>query len=316
MFESQPIFAPLPTHPSCHCATIVETPCGDLLAAWYAGAYETAPDQAIFCARRSLGATSWTPPEVLLDTPGHADGQPLLFVDPRGRLWFLWVTIEGPGRWNDASIMGRFSTDDGHTWSEMRYLRREWGWMIRNKPIILDTGEILLPLYDERQWHTVMGISADAGESWEFGGEIITHPGNIQATVIQRADGTLLALMRTGGTRGHLWQATSTDRGRSWSRAVRGPFPNPNSGIDMVRLANGHLVLAFNNTPQGRTPLNVALSTDEGRTWPVVRALETSLGEYSYPAIIQARDGMIHLVYTWRRETIRHVAFDEAWLQG
>lgn len=313
MFQCRPIFEPLASHPSCHCATIVETSGGELLAAWYAGAYEKARDQAIFWARKPRHADPWTAPKVLIDTPGLADGQPLFFYDPRGRLWFLWATIEGKG-WTEASLRYMLSLDDGQTWEAMRFLRREWGRLNRNKPLVMDNGEILLPLYDERAWHSVLLVSPDAGETWQKASEIVTSPGNIQATVVQRDDGSLYCLMRTGGKGGQLWQAVSRDRGRNWSPATPGPFPNPNSGIDMVRLQSGRVVLAFNNTKQGRTPLNVALSLDEGRTWPIIRTLEGGAGEYSYPAIIQAHNGLIHLVYTYQRKTIQHAVFDEAWL--
>jgi len=315
MFESHPIFKPIASHPSCHCATIIETPAGDLLAAWYAGAYERARDQAIFWSRLARGASNWSVPEILVDTPDRADGQPLFFYDTEGRLWFLWVTIEGEG-WTEASIKYQVSGDDGQTWGPVCFLRKEWEWMARNKPIVLGNGEILLPLYDERRWSSLFLISGDAGKTWDLASEVITEPGNIQATVIQRADDSLYCLMRTGGQGGWLWQTTSFDRGWSWSPAEPGPFPNPNAAIDMVRLHSGHLVLAFNNTPHGRTPLNVALSLDEGRSWPFVRTLEDGPGEYSYPAIIQARDGLIHLVYTYRRETIQHTVFDETWFDA
>jgi predicted neuraminidase len=93
-------------------------------------------------------------------------------------------------------------------------------------------------------------------------------------------------------------------------------FPNPNSGIDLIRLRNGHLVLAFNDSPRCRTPLRIALSQDEGCTWACVRTLEDGDGEFSYPALLQTRDGLVHCVYTYRRETIRHAQFSEQWLMA
>ena len=99
-------------------------------------------------------------------------------------------------------------------------------------------------------------------------------------------------------------------------RRSRRNLPNPNCGVDMVRLHSGNIALVYNDTPRGRTPLTVALSTDEGKTWGYKRDLETEEGEYSYPAVIQTRDGGIHITYTYRRISIMHVEIDEAWIRG
>lgn len=88
-------------------------------------------------------------------------------------------------------------------------------------------------------------------------------------------------------------------------------LPNPNSGIDAVMLRDGRALLVYNHTPRGRSPLNVALSSD-GKTWKSALVLENLPGEYSYPAVIQSRDGLVHITYTWHREKIRHVIVDPA----
>lgn len=301
---------PPPTHPSSHCATLTELPDGKLLAAWYAGSKEGARDVAIFAAR--YDGTAWSEPYIMVDTPDLPDGNPLLFLDPRERLWLLWDVIEGRG-WKDAQLWFMHSLDGGKTWSRPRRFAPQTapGWMVRNKPLLLNDGTILLPLYDERAWQSFALLSADGGESWEKGKEIVTQPGNIQMTAIQRDDGSLFALLRSARASPreatHIWQATSTDGGHTWQQVIPTSLPHPNSGIDMVRLVNGHLLLVFNNTYRSRTPLTLALSTDEGRSWQVLYDLEDTPGEYSYPAIIQTGDGRVHILYTYRRECIKHV---------
>jgi len=312
-FRSELIFAPQPDRPSCHASTIAELSNGDLLCAWYAGQREAAPDVAILAARLPASGDSWTAPQVIVDTPNQPEGNPVLFQTPDGRLWLFYVTIEGRG-WQDCPLKLRTSEDGGNTWSPERILRAEHGWMTRNKPLVLDNGDWVLPLYDERTWASLFGISSDASASWQFTEPLASQPGNIQPSVVQLGDGSLLALMRTGGQGGYLWQSRSLDLGRTWEEPTPTELPNPNAAADMVRLRSGSLVLAFNNTRVGRTPLSVALSRDEGRTWPIIRDLETGPGEYSYPALIVASDGLVHLTYTYRRESIKHVAFDEAWL--
>ena len=161
---------------------------------------------------------------------------------------------------------------------------------------------------------------------------IVSTPKNEQPAVVQLADGSLLAYMRTGGTGGSCWASRSFDFGRTWTPAEPGPFKNPNSAMAMIRLASGNLVAVYNDSADHnyRTPLNAALSLDDGATWPFIRSLETRPGrfnylgvsvdgqdnvEYSYPAIAQSRDGLIHIVYTNDRENIKHLACNETWLQ-
>jgi predicted neuraminidase len=119
--------------------------------------------------------------------------------------------------------------------------------------------------------------------------------------------------MRTW-VRGKMWESTSSDNGRTWSKATKHELPNSGSRLDLVRLASGEIVLIFNNTPRSRTPLSAALSVDQGKTWPSVKDLETAEGEYSYPAAIQSKDGLIHVVYTYLRTQIKHAQFNKEWV--
>jgi predicted neuraminidase len=91
-------------------------------------------------------------------------------------------------------------------------------------------------------------------------------------------------------------------------------LPNPNSGIDAVTLKDGRHLLVYNHTAKGRTPLNLAISPD-GTKWEAALVLESEPGEYSYPAIIQTRDGLVHITYTWKRQRVRHVVIDPAQLK-
>jgi len=319
-FRGELIFAPhsVPKYPSCHASTLVELPGGELLAAWFAGSEEGASDTAELGARRAPGATLWTAPTVLVDTPGKSDGNSVLHLDRKNRVWIFYVTKERDRepQWAQCRVKYRISTDGGHTFGPERILREELGWMVRNKPIDLANGDLLLPLYDERNWSSLMDISTDDGATWAPSAPLAGQGGNIQPTVVQLSDGSLLAFMRTGSPHHLLWKSTSRDNGRTWSPLVETDFPNPNSACDMVRLRNGHLALVWNDSPRDRSPLTVALSSDEGRTWPYRRHLETARGEFSYPAVIQTCDGLIHVTYTYRRTSIKHVAFNEEWIRA
>ena len=92
-------------------------------------------------------------------------------------------------------------------------------------------------------------------------------------------------------------------------------LPNPSAGTDAITLADGRHLIVYNHTPKGRTPLNVAVSSD-GKLWAAALVLESEPGEYSYPAVIQAADGLIHVTYTWKRQRIKHAVLDPKRLQA
>jgi len=313
--QDELIFPPSDRYPAVHASTIVELANGDLLCAWFGGQHEGATDVAVWHSRKASGSNVWTPPAILADDPTRPEANPVLFEDPQGRVWLFYATMYGEGCVT-CKVKCQWSDDQGQTWSATRILRDELSWVTRNKPIVLDNGDWLLPIYDERVWTSRIMISTDQGRTW-FDSEDIATPGrtgNIQPTLAQLADGSILALMRRGRPPERIWQSRSHDRGRTWSEPVTAELPNPNAATDMVRLANGHLVLALNNSESERTPLTLAVSTDEGETWAHVRDLEATPGRFSYPAIIQARDGAIHVTYSHRGTTIKHVALNEEWI--
>lgn len=104
----------------------------------------------------------------------------------------------------------------------------------------------------------------------------------------------------------------STDKGMSWSPAKQTSLPNPNSGLDAVKLKDRRVALVYNHTSRGRTPLNIAFSGDDGETWGHAYTLETEPGEYSYPSVIEGSDNKVHLTYTWKRQRIKYVVLDPA----
>jgi len=191
------------------------------------------------------------------------------------------------------------------------------GWQPRCKPTTLPSGRILLPLYSDTYSAGIMAISDDQGRTW-FAGEPLAGFGSIQPTVLRRANGTLVAYMRENGPLKQIRVAESTDEGITWGPVGVTGLPNPGSGIDGIRLANGNWVLVYNDTILGRSSLAVSLSSDEGRSWKRTRHLERhKTGSYHYPAVIQARDGTIHCVYSYfvdGGKSMKHAAFNEAWV--
>ena len=136
--------------------------------------------------------------------------------------------------------------------------------------------------------------------------------GVIQPTLWESKPGHIKMLLRSTELIGAICESTSDDGGRTWTPARRTSLPNPDSGIDAIRMKDGSIALVYNHTKNGRTPLNLAISTDDGNTWGFPYVLENAPGEYSYPAVIQSEDGMLHITYTWKRERIRHVVINPA----
>jgi predicted neuraminidase len=197
-------------------------------------------------------------------------------------------------------------------------LTHRLGWQTRCKPTVLPSGRILLPLYTDDFSVSVMAISDDEGKTW-FGSEPLVGYGNIQPIVLRRDDGTLVAYMRENGPRNRIRVCESTDDGVHWGPVTESELPNPGAGVDGVRLANGHWLLVYNDTVNGRNKLAVSISEDEGKTWKWTRHLEDHpKGSYHYPAVTQGADGTIHAVYSYFVEdgkSMKHAAFNEAWVQ-
>ena len=311
MFGRQHVVAPGTHRPSAHAASVVPLPTGRLLASWFAGSREGAPDAAVWSSE--LGPEGWAPPRLLADSPGQPDGNSVLWLDAAGGLRLWYVTMQGSG-WATCVVRERRSSDGGRTWGPDRLIQEQWGWMVRNEPLHWQ-GRILMPMYDERDWSAFVLVSADGGESWEPSEAVRAAVGVIQPALAALDDGTVLMFLRSRG--GVIYRAFSDDAsGRRWTAAEPTALPNPNSAVELIRLASGALLCVFNPTTSGRSPLRVAFSEDDGESWPAWRDLETGPGEFSYPTAVQSPDGMIHVLSTDRRRTIAHAWFDEAWVRG
>jgi len=320
MLESEYVSYPTDRHPSSHCSTVVELPSGELLCAWYAGSGEAKRDVQILAASKAPGASAWSQPWVAADDdPQLPMGNCVLWVDGQGLLWLFYNVMHGkleghwgPGvRWDTCDCRYRISPDGGRTWGDLVMLRHQWHCVFRTKPLVHSSGAIIIGVEHSRE-NSHFFVSRDGGAHWDFTGPV---PGveNEHPTLIERRDGSLFALLRPSDQH-FIPRTLSSDLGCTWSTAVNTDLPNPHAAIDMVKLQDGRVALTFNNSAQHRTPLTVALSEDEGETWPVMRDVETEPGEFSYPGLIQGRDGRLHLTYTWRRTHIRHACFDPHWI--
>lgn len=309
-YQRQDVFRADARWPSAHAASVVVLPGGGLMASWFAGSREGAPDAAVWASE--YGSQGWSAPNVIVDTPGQPDGNSVLWLDDEGVLRVWYVTMEGRG-WATCSVRERRSSDGGRTWGSDRAVREEWGWMVRNEPVRWQ-GRLLMPMYDERDWSAFVLVSEDGGDTWDQSAAVRADAGVIQPALAPLRDGRLLMLLRSRG--GSVYRSISpAGDGKLWTKPRATALPNPNSAVELISLESGVLLSIFNPTKRGRSPLRVALSDDDGEHWNVWRDIENEPGEFSYPTAVQTPDGLIHALYTWHRKTITHVRFDEAWVR-
>lgn len=200
--------------------------------------------------------------------------------------------------------------------------KRETGWMTRTHPTVLSDGRILLPLYSDGYNLSLMAISDDGGKNWIPSLPIVGR-GNVQPSVVQKTDGSLVAYMRDGGDApGRIQISSSSDNGSTWSFATKTDMPNPGASIEALVLENKDWILIHNNTEDGRHSLVVSLSDDEGKTWKWTKILDKKdqgTGSFAYPSVIQSKDGLIHVTYSYhlaKDRTIKHAAFTSDWIKN
>ncbi len=315
--------------PECHASTIAETSSG-LVAAWFGGTHEKNKDVGIWVSRQEAG--NWSKPIEVANGVQSGDlrypcWNPVLFLPQNGPLMLFYKVGPSPRDWWGMLMT---SDDGGKTWATPKKLGEgPLGHLIgpvKNKPIQLTDGTILCPSSTETEiegkdyWKVHFESTNDNGKSWQVTGPIndgVKYDA-IQPSILSYPNEKMQILCRS--RQDVITQSWSEDGGKTWSEMTATSLPNPSAGTDALTLQDGRQLLVYNHTtrrkqfPSSRNMLNIAISED-GINWEPVMTLERQKGEYSYPAVIQSNDGMVHITYTYQRQTVKYVKIDPAKLQ-
>lgn len=299
----------------CHASTLVRLDDGSFLIAWFGGTREGHDDVGVWMSKGKPG--QWSAPVQLAKIRDDAHWNPVLFKAPDGRVILYFKVGKTIPAWETWYVV---SNDQGVTWSEAReVVEGDKGGRgpVRNKPIVLSDGTWLAGASfednEKELWDAFVDRSTDEGTTWEatpyleIDRSVISGRGIIQPTLWESSPGVVHMLLRSTG--GMICRSDSKDLGKTWSPVYPINLPNPNSGIDLVKLSDGTLVLLYNPDEKNwgsRGQLNLAVSYDNGATWPRIIPIEEGVAgeEYSYPAIIAFGD-TVAFSYTWKRDRIR-----------
>jgi len=292
--------------PSCHASTIVETKEG-LLAAWFGGTHENHPDVCIYtssCTKGKWGVPALVADGIQSDTLRYPCWNPVLFKRDNGDIVLYYKVGKDPRNWWG---MYKISKDHGKSWSAASQIPDKLLGPIKNKPARLQDGTILYPTSVEtrQSWNVYLETSDQELNHWGKT-EIDNNSLNaIQPTILFYKEGKIQLLCRSKEKR--IVETWSADQGKTWAPLQLTSLPNNNSGLDAVTLKSGVQLLICNPIEKGRNKLAV-LSSLDGKEWNNLIVLEDQPeGEFSYPAIIQAKDGTVHITYTWNRIKIKYV---------
>lgn len=327
------IYDEIPGAPSAHASSVILLPNGELFAVWFAGTGEKHPDVAIYgshCTpeRTDLGGDynlTWDDPVVVADTIDKSEGNPVLYMCPNGTLVLFYLTLRPTGPlfpdgsgpileagWSLAKIKMKSSNDYGYTWSEPKFLRDDYFWVLRDHPLLTTDDHVLLPFYREAmQYQSFFYRNPDPnlGGEWRVTGRLRTPHGCLQPSIVQLDNGRILCLMRTSDDR--IYRSHSDDGGYTWTRAVAMRFPNPNSHLTMQKLNDGRILILCNPHTYSRGTLSLIVGDPTGEHWSEPMWLFNNQGmSFSYPSMALLPDNTIVCTFSQNKGLIGYARFN------
>jgi predicted neuraminidase len=320
--------------PEVHAATAYADRPGSLTGFWYGGTREGARDVAIYRSR--LEGDRWDTPRVVVDrAQAQADlnrhirklGNPSVYRHPDGRLWLFFVTVS-VGGWAGSSISMVESVDNGRSWSKAKRLVTSpllnLSTLVRGSGFPYADGTTGLPIYHEfaGKFGELLRLDRD--------GRIIrktrlssARDGLQPEVAILSADKAVGLLRYAGAPPPRVLHTVSNDSGRTWSVPQKIHLPNPDSALDVLALGSDRMLAVLNDIDEARWRLVLAISDDLGKAWRVIKVLEQQQDkddinryQFSYPWLLRTGNGDFHVLYTWNKSRIKHVEFNQRWLDA
>jgi predicted neuraminidase len=355
-----------------HASSLIELKNQDILCVWFAGLSEGSGDIRIVGSRLKKGKKQWEKCQILSDEDNHSLQNPFLFQSPEGPLYLYHTSqqsrgIMTPEEWKEkvsrGEARGSFtmqetaliyrleSHDNGYTWESKSVFSDKTGSFCRHPIQVLSNGDWLFPMYYSlpseipgQQYgndYSVVLISSDSGATWtEY--PVPQSRGRVQMSAMEISAGKCIAFFRSRAA-DRIYKSVSADYGRSWSVPAATCLPNNNSSIHSIKLQSGNIAVIYNSYNAGTDPdatiwpglrysVSVAISEDEGETFPWIRDVEAGSGfrgeknfdlnkPYEYPFMLQSTDGNIHIVYSCsnhsrRRHCIKYTRVTEDWIKS
>jgi predicted neuraminidase len=314
--------------PMVHVASLAQMPDGIMAAVWYGGTAECHPDVKIYFSQRETG--SWSAPRVImtrelaerdLGRPVKSLGNAVLLADPDGSLRLLFVTI-AMGKWSGSQLNTCLSTDGGFSWSKVGRLTLSpffnFSELVRNRPVARTGGGWCVPIYQEflGKFPELLWLGERDGKLTYSKTRIAGGCSTFQPSLIPSDGVHAEVLLRDYTDARKIHVSGSDDGGMTWLKPLATEIPNPDAGISGLRLSDGRLLAAFNDSAKDRSDLTLAITADRGKSWKRVAVLEKEEGaSFSYPYLMRSSDGMIRMAYTRKGRTITLSSFNEAWLK-
>ena len=316
-----------------HSVTTVELSGGKLRAFWYGGSREDAKEVAIHSSSFNPIDGLWSREKTVVTRENTQAalrryirklGNPVAWRDGSDRLWLFYVSVS-IGGWSGSSINVIFSEDEGHTWSDPKRLVTSpflnVSTLVKGPVISFANGTIGLPVYHEflGKFGELLLLDSEANVTGKI--RLSWGRSSLQPVIVPYNRLEAVGLMLYSGAKPRrILSFRTTDGGIHWSAPWKTNLPNPNAAVAAIRTASGEFLLVFNNSEEDRKNLTLAISHDKGETWQNLYTFETPTGShegeprFAYPWLLQAQDGNYHLLYTWNRRRIKHIQFNDAWL--
>lgn len=314
--------------PMVHVASLAQMPDGIMAAVWYGGTAECQPDVKIYFSQQESGA-EWSAPRVImtresaardLHRPVKALGNTLLLANTDGSLRLLFVTI-AMGKWSGSQLNSCLSKDGGLTWTRAERLTLSpffnFSELVRNRAIAQQGGGWCVPIYQEflGKFPELLWLGERKGELIYRKTRIAGGCSTFQPCLIPVSEEYAEVLLRDYTSARKIHFSSSYDGGIEWPFITTTELPNPDAGISGLRLSDGELLVAFNDSAKDRSNLTLAIASKDRKIWRRIVALENEPGaNFSYPFLMRSSDGMIRLAYTRRGKAIALISFNEGWL--